>query len=103
MNGVYFPSGVYPNENNLNSINNLDDKEDNCFQSIIDVLNNNKKKKATIYCAFPNNSNKSFEGIIEDIHNNMIIINEPVSGKWVIIMMKYLNYIEFEEELDISQ
>ena len=100
MNGLYFPNSTWQENNELkdNNKNEIRDFNDNYLENI---LKNNKSKKIKVYCSFPNNDNKLFEGILEDLGNDYLIISEPSTGKWNIIMTNYLNYIEFEEHISI--
>ena len=67
-----------------------------------DILKNNKGKKIIIYQSF-NSSNeaKVFNGVLEENGSDYIIISDPVSGRWHLLFSRYVNYIEFEEEINI--
>ena len=71
--------------------------------SITSILKLNKGNKANIYMSFPyaNNSNE-FDGIIEDIIDNYIILSNPTSGKWNLLPISYINFITFDEKINYN-
>ena len=76
-------------------------------QSYIEnILRNNKGKKAKVYVSFPDSLNwkdKIFEGIIEQSGRDHIIISDPNTGKWYMILMIYLDYVEFDEKINYKK
>lgn len=100
MNGIYFPSSTYPKEN-IDKSDNIDEKRDISTSNLNKILENNKNKKVTIYCSFPDKNNKSFEGVLEDVQDDYLVISEPATDKWIVIISMYLNYIEFDEKINI--
>lgn len=93
MNGVYFPSSAYPEEEIINKDKQTEIRNNYNFDNI---LKNNIKKKVTIYL-----ENKSLEGILEDYKDNLLIISNPTTDKWIVIKNENINYLEFEEKIDI--
>lgn len=73
-------------------------------QSYIEnILRVNRGKKVTIYQSFADAidwKNKKFTGIIEQSGRDHIILSDPATGKWYLLLMIYVNYIEFEEEIN---
>ena len=66
-----------------------------------ELFKRNIGKIVTLHMSFPNDKEeKTFKGIIELIGNDFIIISEPSTGKWYLILIPYLNYAEFEESID---
>lgn len=100
MNGTYYQTASYPNELNLNTapIGNNDFEQ----SYIENILRQNKGKKVKAYFSFTDSvewKDKIFEGIIEESGKDHLILSDPRTGKWNLIQMIYLNYIEFEEPI----
>lgn len=76
-------------------------------QSYIEnILRVNKGKKVSIYQSFADANdwkNKVFTGIIEQSGRDHIILSDPTTGKWFLLLMIYVNYIEFDEEINTVQ
>jgi spore germination protein Q len=72
-------------------------------QSYIEnILRLNKGKIATVYMTFENNKEwnaKKFIGRIEAAGRDHIILSDPQTGKRWLLLMIYLDYVEFDEEL----
>ena len=75
-------------------------------QSYIEnILRLNKGKMVKAYVSFPDSTewrNKIFAGRIEEAGRDHLIISDPSTGKWYLILMIYLNYVEFEENINYS-
>jgi spore germination protein Q len=73
-------------------------------QSYIEnILRLNKGKVATVYMTFENNEKwnaKVFKGIIEAAGRDHIILSDPQTGKRYLLLMVYVNYITFDEEIN---
>ena len=73
-------------------------------QSYIEnILRLNRGKLATVYMTFENNTEwnaKVFRGIIEAAGRDHIILSDPQTGKRYLLLMVYLDYITFDEELN---
>ncbi|WP_051255178.1 spore coat protein GerQ [Pontibacillus marinus] len=72
---------------------------------IENILRLNKGKQATIYMTFENNENwnaKVFKGIIEAAGRDHIIISDPDTGMRYLLLMVYLDYITFPEEINYA-
>ncbi len=74
-------------------------------QSYIEnILRQNKGKKVTVYASFadaaPEYKSKTFSGIIEQSGRDHIILSNPTTGKWTLILMIYVDYIEFDEKIN---
>jgi spore germination protein Q len=72
-------------------------------QSYIEnILRLNKGKIATIYMTFENNKEwnaKVFKGRVEAAGRDHIILSDPQTGKRFLLLMIYLDYVTFDEEL----
>lgn len=70
---------------------------------IENILRLNRGKLATVYMSFENSSewsSKVFKGIIEAAGRDHIILSDPQSGKRYVLLMVYLDYITFDEEIE---
>ena len=74
-------------------------------KSLDDILEINIGKKISIYESFDNSNewkDKIFTGILEKVDNEYIILSDPTNNTWYIILIKYINYIKFDEEINTS-
>ena len=75
-------------------------------QSYIEnILRLNKGKYGKFYVSFPDSiewKDKIFTGVVEQAGRDHLIISDPSTGKWYLILMIYLNYVEFEENINYS-
>jgi spore germination protein Q len=73
-------------------------------QSYIEnILRLNKGKIATVYMTFENNKEwnaKVFKGRIEAAGRDHIILSDPKTGMRYLLLMIYLDYVTFDEELE---
>lgn len=73
-------------------------------QSYIEnILRVNKGKLINIYMTFPDSvewRDKVFTGILEQSGRDHIIISDPKTGKWQLLLMIYVSYITFEETIN---
>jgi len=69
------------------------------------ILRMNKGKLATLYFSYPDSvdcRDKTYKGIIEAAGRDHIIISDPNTGRWYLLLMIYLNYVDFDEKIDYS-
>lgn len=101
MNGSYYPNGSYQGDLNLNNApigNNIDNEQ----SYIENILRLNKGKKAKAYFSFPDSNtwrDKIFEGIIEEAGKDHLVMSDPKTGRWQLILLIYLNFVEFDEKI----
>ncbi|MFD3446768.1 spore coat protein GerQ [Microbacteriaceae bacterium 4G12] len=73
-------------------------------QSYIEnILRLNKGKQVTIYMTYERGSSlgtQTYKGIIEAAGRDHIILSEPSTGKRYLLLMIYLDYVEFLEEIN---
>ena len=72
---------------------------------IEDILRVNKGKMVKAYVSFPDSTewrNKIFAGRIEEAGRDHLIISNPNTGEWDLILMIYLNYVTFDERINYS-
>lgn len=107
MNGNYYQNPTFPN-NEMSYDNSNDYMVDGVQpineQSYIEnILRLNKGKKVKIYVSYPDSLNwkdKIYDGILEQAGTDHIIVSDPSSGKWYLIRLIYLDYIEFDERIN---
>lgn len=97
MSGEYFPNPTFFNNERQNQEDNNLEKHSN----IDNILINNIGKHIILYCSFnnKNETNKDFEGRLEYINENYVVINNIDNNKYVFIPVKYINYIVFNEKI----
>ncbi|MCI6764204.1 MAG: spore coat protein GerQ [Bacilli bacterium] len=101
MNGAYYPNANYQGDMNLNNapIGNDVDNEQSYIENILRL---NKGKRAKAYFSFPDSNtwrDKIFEGIIEEAGKDHLVMSDPKTGKWQLILLIYLNFVEFDEKI----
>lgn len=73
-------------------------------QSYIEnILRLNKGKKVTIHMTFPDSEqfkDREFTGIIEQSGRDHIILSDPNTGKWFLLLMLYVDFITFDEQIN---
>jgi len=69
-------------------------------QSYIEnILRLNRGKIATVFMSFDDEI-QEFRGVVEAAGRDHIIISDPQTGKRYLLLMVYLNYVTFDEELE---
>lgn len=75
-------------------------------QSYIEnILRLNKGKQVRIHMTFPDSTefrDREFVGIIEQSGRDHIILSEPSTGKWQLLLMIYVDFISFDEKINYS-
>lgn len=73
-------------------------------QSYIEnILRVNKGKRVSVYQSFADAGewkDKIFTGIIEQSGRDHIILSDPTTGNWYLLLMIYVDYIKFDEEIN---
>ena len=113
MNNNYLDKSVFPGQpiysnDNMPSIVNTQPNNmnynTNFEQSYIEnILRMNKGKKATIHMTFPDSEqfkDREFKGIIEQSGKDHIIMSDPSNGKWYLLLMIYVDFITFDEQIN---
>ena len=88
-NGDFFPSKDFNNDWFNNNETYLED-----------ILKLNIGKKAKFYITIPASkeiSDKIFEGILEQVGKDYVVISNPTDGKWYFVLLPYLTFISFDE------
>lgn len=109
MNGTYFPNPTFPNnmDNNQNNINYDKQITMQPEQSYIEnILRLNIGKQAKIYASYPDSNewrDRIYDGIIEDAGKDHIIMYSREDDDWYLIPLIYLNWVEFETQINFSK
>lgn len=69
------------------------------YNDFKNLINQNYGKNVKIHTSI---DNKVFEGLIEQVGDNYIIISNPESSNWYLIFIKNINYIKFLEKINTS-
>ncbi len=73
-------------------------------QSYIEnILRVNKGKKVSVYQSFADAGewkDRIFTGIIEQSGRDHIILSDPTTGNWYLLLMIYVDFIKFDEEIN---
>ena len=107
MNGSYYKTPVFINDmerdtyspQGINTINTNYDMEQSYIENI---LRNNIGKKVRVHASFSDSNewkDRVFSGIIEHAGRDNLIINDIDNNKYYLILMIYLDFVEFDEEI----
>ena len=108
MKGTYYQNPTFPTATTNNYQENIIPigNELNMEQSYIEnILRHNKGKKVKAYVSFPDSAewkDRIFEGTIEQAGRDHLIIKDIQNGHWYLILMIYLDYVEFDERINYS-
>lgn len=111
LNNNTFPNTpIYSNnmntENRSSSFNSNTEYIPNEQSYIENILRINRGKKVSIYQSFKDAGewkDKIFTGIIEQSGKDHIILSDPTTGNWFLLLMKYIDFIKFDEEINTAQ
>ncbi len=114
MNNDYFNpnlSNVVPNDNFKDYANSL--KTDKITKKgdvlpqeesyIENILRQNKGKIASFYMTYTDSNewrDRIMTGVVEQAARDHIVVSDPKTGKWYLLLTIYLDYIVFDEEID---
>ena len=111
MNTNYYQNPIYPVGNELNAMQNIASSPNSgnmlsIEQSYVEnILRMNKGKLATFYFSYPDSvdcRDKTYRGIIEAAGRDHIIVSDPETGRWYLLLMIYLDYVDFDEKINYS-
>lgn len=66
------------------------------------ILRLNKGKKAKLHVTVPGSKewqDRVFEGIIEQSGRDHVIMSNPNTGEWYLVLMIYLDFVTFDEPI----
>lgn len=73
-------------------------------QSYIEnILRLNKGKNVRVHMTFPDSNefrDREFKGIIEQSGRDHIILRDPKTGTWELLLMIYVDFITFDEKIN---
>jgi spore germination protein Q len=118
LNGSYYQGNAFPgvglNNNtvpNQQSVPSYETNKNNTMfdeeQSYIEnILRLNAGKKAKLHVTVPGSKewqDRVFEGIIEQSGRDHIIMSNPQTGEWYLVLMIYLDFVTFEEPINYKK
>ena len=96
------PLPTYDSTQNQNAMYNVGLPIDE--QSYIEnILRMNRGKTARFHITVPGSvkwQDRVFEGIIEQSGKDHIIVSNPSTGEWYLILMIYLDFVTFDEPIN---
>lgn len=101
-NPIYFGNTPTPNQN-IQGYNEELPLEQSYIENILRL---NRGKKARIHMSFPDSvefKDREFVGIIEQSGRDHIIISDPTTGVWNLLLMIYVDFISFDEPINYSK
>lgn len=112
MNGSYYQTPVFINDIERETNNPIIPQTQNNYelvseQSYIEnILRNNAGKKVRVHCSFSDSvewRDRVFVGIIEHAGRDNLVINDIDNNKHYLILMIYLDFVEFDEEITYAK
>ena len=104
-NPIYSGNVVTPNQ--TTAPNYMQTSDMPLEQSYIEnILRLNKGKQVRVHMTFPDSEqfrDREFSGIIEQSGRDHIILSEPSTGKWQLLLMIYVDFITFDEKINYSE
>ncbi|MBR6690817.1 MAG: spore coat protein GerQ [Bacilli bacterium] len=98
---IYSGNIATPNQSMTNtSMNEYIPDEQSYIENILRV---NKGKRVSVYQSFADAGewkDRIFTGIIEQSGRDHIILSDPNTGNWYLLLMIYVNFIKFDEEIN---
>ena len=67
------------------------------------IYSGNIGKRVSVYQSFADSGewkDRIFTGIIEQSGRDHIILSDPTTGNWYLLLMIYVNFIKFDEEIN---
>lgn len=67
------------------------------------ILRLNRGKLAKLYFSYPDSAewrDRVFTGVVEQAGRDHIVVSDPKTGMWYLLLMIYLNYVEFQERIN---
>lgn len=105
MNGSYYKNAMYNADfDHIRPADNFGGDDIPMEQSYVEnILRLNKGKKVNVYMSYSDSvewRDKMYSGIIEQAGRDHLIISDPSTGKWYLLLMIYLDYVEFSEKIN---
>ncbi len=103
--GTPLYSGNTPTPNQQEAPNYTVNQAADEISYIENILRLNKGKNVRVHMTFPDSTewrDLEFTGIIEESGRDHIILSEPATGKWQLLLMIYVDFITFDERINYS-
>ena len=104
MNGSYYQTPIFVNDSirdtNQSSIYNENISMEQSY--IENILRNNIGKKVRVHASFSDSvewRDRVFTGIIEHAGRDNLVLNDVENNKHYLILMIYVDFFEFDEEI----
>ncbi len=100
-NPLYSNGMVTPNQSTAPTIQQEYIPDEQSY--IENILRVNKGKRVSVYQSFADSGewkDRIFTGIIEQSGRDHIILSDPTTGNWYLLLMIYVNFIKFDEEIN---
>lgn len=100
MNNSYFNPNSFTNDySNPSGSSDLPMEQ----SYVENILRLNKGKVASFYMTFPDANewrDRIFTGVVEQAARDHVVISDPKTGKWYLLLTIYLDFIVFDEEIN---
>ena len=99
---IYSNGTVTPNQQTAQTITGNIPFEQSYIENILRM---NKGKKVTVHMTFPDSEqfkDREFSGIVEQSGRDHIILSDPSTGKWLLLLMIYVDFITFDEKINYN-
>ena len=99
--GTSIYSSDTPTRKNITNYNDIQLPFEQSY--IENILRMNKGKKVRVHITIPGSEqfkDREFAGIIEESGRDHIILSEPSTGKWQLLLMIYVDFISFDEAIN---
>ena len=84
--------------NNYNNLPIYNNQEEQSY--IENILRLNRGKEVEVYMSFADSiewKDRVFKGIIEQSGKDHIILSDPNTGNWYLLLLLYVDYIKFDD------
>ena len=95
---LYVDGKTVPNQQNQVNFQNTTFEQ----SYIENILRLNRGKQVEIYASYPDSNewrDRIFKGIVEQSGRDHVILSDPKTGDWYLILIIYVNYIKFDERI----
>ena len=103
-NGYFNPNNMNSNFDYTGSTNSPSMTDLPMEQSYVEnILRLNKGKVASFYMTYTDSNewrDRIFTGVVEQAARDHIVVSDPKTGKWYLLLTIYLDFIVFDEEIN---
>lgn len=95
---LYVDGNPVPNQQNQVNFQNTSFEQ----SYIENILRLNRGKQVEVYASYPDSNewrDRIFRGIVEQSGRDHLILSDPKTGDWYLILIIYVNYIKFDERI----